>query len=38
VKKGDTEMLKAVNDVLGEMKSSGELNKVIDKYKAQLGA
>lgn len=38
VPKGDTEMLKAVNDVLSELKSSGELNKIIDKYKAALGA
>ncbi len=38
VKKGDAEMLKVVNDVLGEMKSGGELDKIVDKYKAQLGA
>ncbi len=38
VKKGDADMLKVVNDVLGEMKSSGELDKIVDKYKAQLGA
>lgn len=38
VKKGDAEMLKTVNAVLGEMKSSGELDKVIEKYKAALGA
>jgi arginine/lysine/histidine transporter system substrate-binding protein len=37
VKKGDDAMLKVVNDVLGEMKSSGELTKVVDKYKAALG-
>lgn len=38
VKKGDAAMLKTINDVLGEMKSSGELTKVIEKYKAALGA
>lgn len=38
VKKGDDAMLKTVNDVLAEMKSSGELNKIIEKYKAALGA
>jgi arginine/lysine/histidine transporter system substrate-binding protein len=38
VKKGDAAMLKTVNDVLGEMKSNGELDKIIDKYKAALGA
>ncbi len=38
VKKGDEAMLKTINDVLGEMKSSGELTKVIEKYKAALGA
>jgi arginine/lysine/histidine transporter system substrate-binding protein len=37
VKKGDDAMLKVVNEVLGEMKSSGELTKVVDKYKAALG-
>jgi polar amino acid transport system substrate-binding protein len=37
VKKGDADMLKTVNDVLAEMKSSGELTKVVDKYKAALG-
>ena len=37
VKKGDAAMLKVVNDVLGEMKSSGELTKVVNKYKAALG-
>lgn len=31
-------MLKTVNDVLAELKSSGELDKIIDKYKAALGA
>ncbi|HEX2986425.1 MAG TPA: transporter substrate-binding domain-containing protein [Caproiciproducens sp.] len=38
VKKGDAEMLKTVNDVLGELKSSGQLDKIIEKYKAALGA
>jgi ABC-type amino acid transport/signal transduction systems, periplasmic component/domain len=38
VKKGDTDMLKTVNDVLAELKSSGELDQIIDKYKAALGA
>lgn len=37
VKKGDKDMLKVVNEVLAEMKSSGELTKVVDKYKAALG-
>ncbi|HEX3039317.1 MAG TPA: transporter substrate-binding domain-containing protein [Caproiciproducens sp.] len=37
VKKGDEAMLKVVNAVLAEMKSSGELTKVVDKYKAALG-
>lgn len=36
VKKGDTEMLKTVNDVLSELKSSGELDKIIGNYKAAL--
>lgn len=36
VKKGDAEMLKVVNEVLGEMKSSGDLDKVISKYKSAL--
>ncbi len=38
VKKGDEAMLKSVNEVLGELKSSGELDKIIEKYKAALGA
>lgn len=38
VKKGDADMLKTVNDVLSEMKSSGELDKIVEKYKAALGA
>lgn len=37
VQKGDEAMLKTVNDVLGEMKSSGDLSKLIEKYKAALG-
>lgn len=37
VPKGDEAMLKVVNEVLGEMKSSGELDKVINKYKTALG-
>ncbi len=36
VKKGDAEMLKAVNEVLGEMKSNGDLDKIITKYKSAL--
>ena len=36
VKKGDAEMLKTVNEVISEMKSSGELDKIIEKYKAAL--
>ncbi|QEY33970.1 basic amino acid ABC transporter substrate-binding protein [Caproiciproducens galactitolivorans] len=38
VPKGDKEMLKVVNEVLADLKSSGELDKIIDKYKAALGA
>ena len=38
VKKGDDAMLKTINDVLAEMKTSGELTKTIEKYKAALGA
>lgn len=37
VQKGDEAMLKTVNDVLGEMKSSGDLDKLIEKYKTALG-
>lgn len=37
VKKGDEAMLKVVNEVLAEMKSNGELDKIVDKYKAALG-
>ncbi len=36
VKKGDADMLKVVNEVLGEMKSSGDLDKLITKYKSAL--
>lgn len=36
VKKGDAEMLKVVNEVLVEMKSNGDLDKVISKYKSAL--
>lgn len=36
VKKGDTEMLKTVNDVLSEMKSNGEMDKLIQKFKSAL--
>nr|WP_319487981.1 transporter substrate-binding domain-containing protein [uncultured Caproiciproducens sp.] len=38
VPKGDTAMLATVNSVLSELKSSGELSKIIDKYKEALGA
>lgn len=38
VPKGDAAMLETVNGVLGELKSSGELDKIIDKYKEALGA
>lgn len=37
VKKGDADMLKVVNEVLEEMKSSGEMNKIFEKYKDALG-
>lgn len=36
VKKGDTETLKVINDVLSEMKSSGDMDKLIQKFKSQL--
>jgi polar amino acid transport system substrate-binding protein len=36
VKKGNTELLKTINEVIGELKSSGELDKIIDKYKTAL--
>lgn len=38
VQKGDEALLKVVNEVLGEMKSSGDLSKLVEKYKAALGA
>ncbi|MGX8701426.1 transporter substrate-binding domain-containing protein [Caproiciproducens sp.] len=38
VPKGDKEMLDTVNSVLSELKSSGELDKMIEKYKEALGA
>lgn len=38
VPKDDEEMLKVVNEVLKEMKDSGELDKIIDQYKDILGA
>ncbi|WP_444645385.1 transporter substrate-binding domain-containing protein [Caproiciproducens sp. R1] len=38
VPKGDKAMLDTVNGVLGELKSSGELDKIIEKYKEALGA
>ncbi|MBE6829698.1 MAG: transporter substrate-binding domain-containing protein, partial [Ruminococcaceae bacterium] len=38
VPKGDKAMLDTVNSVLGELKSSGELDKIIEKYKEALGA
>lgn len=36
VKKGDADSLKVINEVLGEMKSSGDLDKLITKYKSAL--
>lgn len=36
VKKGNTELLNTINGVLKDMKSSGELDKVINKYKSAL--
>ncbi len=36
VKKGDTEMLKTVNDVLAQMKSDGSLDKLVTKFKSAL--
>lgn len=32
VPKGDTELLKVINEVIGELKSSGEYDKLIDKW------
>lgn len=37
VQKGNSEMVKVINEVLAEMKNSGELDQIIDKYKAALG-
>lgn len=36
VKKGDSEMLKVINDVLAEMKSNGDMDKLITKFKSAL--
>lgn len=36
VKKGDADTLKVINDVLSEMKSSGDMDKLIQKFKSQL--
>ena len=36
VKKGDTETLKVINEVLKEMKENGELDALIDQYKSVL--
>lgn len=38
VAKGDKELLEVVNEVIAEMKASGELNSIIDNYKNELGA
>ncbi|MBW7573484.1 transporter substrate-binding domain-containing protein [Caproiciproducens faecalis] len=38
VPKGDKAMLDTVNSVLSELKSSGELDKIVEKYKENLGA
>lgn len=38
IRKGDAEMLKLVNEILAEMKSSGELAQLIESYKSALGA
>ena len=32
VKKGNTELLDQINEVLAEMKENGELQQIIDKY------
>ena len=37
VQKGNTALLDQINAVLKDLKSSGELDKIIDKYKAALG-
>ena len=36
VKKGNTELVNTINSVLKDMKSSGELDKIINKYKSSL--
>lgn len=36
VKKGNTELLNTINSVLKDMKSSGELDKIINNYKSSL--
>ena len=36
VKKGNTELVNTINGVLKDMKSSGELDKIINKYKSSL--
>lgn len=36
VPKGDKEMLSVINEVLAELKDSGELDKLVDKYKSAL--
>lgn len=36
VKKGDTETLKVINEVLKEMKENGELDALIDQYRSVL--
>jgi arginine/lysine/histidine transporter system substrate-binding protein len=36
VKKGDTELLQVINGVLKDMKSSGELDKIVNSYKSSL--
>lgn len=38
VAKGDTELLDVINEVIKEMKDSGELESIIDSYKSELGA
>ncbi len=37
VKKGDAALLNTINEVLSEMKSSGELDKLVNQYKDSLG-
>lgn len=38
IQKGDEALQKVINEVLGDMKKSGDLDKLIEKYKAALGA